>query len=669
MARAPLPIVIDFETRGIQRRPEYPPIPVGFSIQHPGERKSTYYAWGHPTENNCSLADGKRVLKRAWDSRELLLFHNAKFDYDVALTHMGVKELPWDRIHDTLYLLFLHDPHALSLGLKPAAKRLLGMEQEEKDAVAEWLIEHEDELRAAGLIDQSLLGYSDKGAPKRLTRTNAGSHIAVAPGGLVGKYANGDVLRTLKLFKLLYPEVVLQRGMGEAYDRERRLMPLLLKNEAEGVRADRRALRNDVAMYEGNVIKVDNWLRKKLKAPDLNVDSDQEVADALDRNGIVTDWVMTPPSRSHPEGQRSVAKQNMTPSMFRDKVVKMPFINEDGEEKIIKSTQVAAALGYRNRAQTCLNMFMKKWLHQAEASPTSCINTNWNQVRQTHGNDAMAGARTGRLSSNPNFQNIPKNFIGKGDDYVHPEFLGVEALPLMRSYLLPDVGGVWGHRDYNQQELRILAHFEDGTLLVAYQQDPRLDVHKFVQREIQRIYGVLLPRSAVKILNFGMIYGMGLAKIAIGVKSSVEEARRIKSAQLEAIPGLKLLDRNIKDRGKAGEPIVTWGGREYFTEPPLINSNYTQTFEYKLLNYLIQGSAADCTKEALIRYMTHPRRVGRFLVTVHDEINISIPRKAVRQEMALLREVMQSIEFDVPMLSDGKTGPSWGDLTKFKEAA
>ena len=91
-----------------------------------------------------------------------------------------------------------------------------------------------------------------------------------------------------------------------------------------------------------------------------------------------------------------------------------------------------------------------------------------------------------------------------------------------------------------------------------------------------------------------------------------------------------------------------------------------QTFEYKLLNYLIQGSAADCTKEAIIRYDA-VRQESRFLVTVHDEINISAPAKAIKKEMALLREAMQSVEFDVPMLSDGKTGPRWSSLTKFEE--
>jgi DNA polymerase I-like protein with 3'-5' exonuclease and polymerase domains len=87
------------------------------------------------------------------------------------------------------------------------------------------------------------------------------------------------------------------------------------------------------------------------------------------------------------------------------------------------------------------------------------------------------------------------------------------------------------------------------------------------------------------------------------------------------------------------------------------------TYEYKLLNYLIQGSAADATKEAILRYYHHPQRRGRFLVTVYDEINSSA--KDYKTDMRVMKECMESLEFDVLMLSDGKIGPNWGTLTKY----
>lgn len=617
-----IPDTIDFETAAIERRPKYPPVPVGFSIMKAGERKPTYHRWGHPTGNNTTKQAARAVLLDSWKSGRPLLFHNAKFDVDVAEEHMGMPRLSWDRYHDTLFLLFLHDPHAMSLSLKPAAEKILGMAPEERDAVADWLI--------------------DNGVIKSNQRSKAGAYISVAPGSVVEPYANGDVVRTRKLFDFIYPSII-KRNMGEAYDRERRLMPILLDNEKIGIRADERKLRTDLKQYEEATIIVDNWLRKRLKAKDLNVDSDAEVAEALERNNMITEWVQTP------SGKNSVAKKNLTLEKFRDK-------------------RVAHALGYRNRLATCMGTFMRPWLEMAQESGGT-IYTNWNQVRQSHGNDGFAGARTGRMSSSPNFQNIPKSFEERDDGYTHPAHLNIPELPLMRQYILPDKGQVFCHRDYNQQELRILGHFEDDTLQAEYNAKPRMDIHTFVQEQIEEIYGLKLARSSVKILNFGMIYGMGLGKLAAGMKVTVEDAKKIKNAQLQAIPGLKSLAKSISARGKAGDAIRTWGGREYFCEPPKIIDGRMQTFEYKLLNYLIQGSAADCTKEAVIRYHGEKNRNGRFLVTVHDEINLSVPKAHVNTEMALLRKVMQSVEFDVPMLSDGKTGTNWSTLKKFKETA
>lgn len=627
--------IIDFETEPIRNRPQYPPIPAGVGIQMPTEKKPRYYAWGHhppaphKANNNCTRGEAMEALEKARKNPGGVLYQHGKFDEDVAVVHCEQKALPWDKIHDTEFLLFLHDPHARSLSLKPAAEKLLGMPPEERDAVVEWLEKHCLDLREP-----------DPRNPKK--KIPFAAYIATAPGDVVAPYGCGDIIRTDKLFRLLYKEIE-QRGMIPAYDRERRLMPILLENETEGVWVDLPLLRAEVKLYQAALEKSDEWLRKRLGIKDLNIDSDDDFGKALDSSGVVTNWTLTK------TGKKSVAKANLTPDKYND-------------------PKVASVYGYRNRLATCLRMFMVNWLEQAEATG-GYIHTNWNQVRQDHGNENLAGTRSGRLSSNPNLQNLSKNFETKSDGFVHPKFLNVPPLPLIRKYLLPDEGHVWIHRDYSQQELRILAHYEDGELLAAYLADPKLDVHAIVQSGLVG-EGINFVRDAVKRFVFQKIYGGGIPAICAALSCDALTAKRVISSMERSLPGYKALEKSIQRMGRAGEPIVTWGGREYYCEPPGFSKkhNRTMTFEYKLLNYLIQGSAADCTKEALIRYSEHPKRQSRLLVTVHDEINIGGPFKRVKEEMKILQECMQSVEFDLPMASDGKIGPNWGTLEKFVEA-
>lgn len=616
---------IDYETQAIELRPAYPPVPVGVSIQLPGERKSTYWAWGHPAANNCSKTKAQQVLRGIWRDaaarKTRLLFHHAKFDYDVSLVHMGLPPLPWDCIDDTMFLLFLTDPHANTFSLKPAAERILGLPPEEQDAVRRWL------------IDNNMVKRNDR---------SWGAHIAKAPGDIVGRYADGDVLRTNKLFRKLHPEIV-KRGMTKAYDRERELMPVLLRNEAEGIRVDVPLLKREAALYMAGMEAADAWLRKRLKAPELEIDSDRDLANALDKAGIVKEWVATA------TGQRSTSKKNMTGPMFKDQ-------------------RVFQVLGWRNRVATCVRHYQLPWLDMAQRSG-GLIHLNWNQVRQMRGvGDNTAGARTGRMSCNPALMAVSKAWHDKDDGYVHPTVMQLPELPLVRRYILPDKGGVIIHRDYNQQELRILGHYENGKLMDAYNEDPNLDVHEFARLEMQRVAGLQLERRQVKIINFGSIYGRGIGNLAGVLRVSYDEAKVIKTAQLQAIPGLKQLNADIKAAVKAGEPIRTWGGREYFVEAPEIIDGRLQTYEYKLLNYLIQGSAADCTKQAIINY-DYIKRDGRWMLAVHDENNGSTPKGTEKRELKLLKDAMEGVKFDVPMLTDAAVGKNWGELKKLKEAA
>ena len=106
----------------------------------------------------------------------------------------------------------------------------------------------------------------------------------------------------------------------------------------------------------------------------------------------------------------------------------------------------------------------------------------------------------------------------------------------------------------------------------------------------------------------------------------------------------------------------------YYPEEPKRINGRMMTWEYKLLNYLVQGSAADVTKESIIRWYNHPERhpQSRLLVTVYDETNLtSLPEYSIR-EMAVLKWAMETIEMDVKMLSSPKWGISWGSVLKPK---
>ena len=614
------PTIIDFETKGIVSRPDYPPIPTGVSIKRRGERAARYWSWGHPTNNNCTKAQAQAVLKDIWRSDEPVLCHHAKFDVDVAQTHMGCGKIDWSRIHDSMFLLYLNNPHAKQFQLKPSADELFHLPPDERDAVRDWLAQHKIIRRGA----------------KRF-----GEFIHMAPGDVVGRYANGDIMRTERIFNFLYP-VICKTGMQAAYDRERELMPILLENERQGMRVNLRKLTRDIVMYEAAMAKADAWLRKRLHDKNLNIDADEDLAEALERNKIVTEWELTE------KGQRSVSKKNLKPAQFHD-------------------ARVASVLGYRNRLATCLATFMRSWRDQSRESG-GLIYTNWNQVRQNnYANDAK-GTRTGRLSSNPNFQNIPKNWYDKDDGYVHPKFLNVPELPNVREYVLPDEGGVFCHRDYNQQELRITAHFESGPLKQQYLKNPKLDVHDYVKGLIFENAGRDLERRAVKVMNFGVIYGRGRPATAEALNCSIEEAAKLLKAHGQGLPGVKELSADLKEMGRDGEAIRTWGRRMYFTEPPKEIDGRKRSFEYKLLNYLVQGSAADCTKQAIID-LHKVKRESRFLVTVHDEINISAPKGTEKKEMKILREAMEGVKFDIPMVTDGKVGSNWGHLKTWKDAA
>ncbi len=624
----PRPVCVDFESDAIEQRPAYPPKPCGVAIQYPGEAPR-YYAWGHASANSCTFAQASKALAKAWRYARThgLLCQNAKFDVDEAETFFGLAPLPWDKVEDTMYLLFLDDPHQPKLALKPAAERLLNMPPEEKDEVCDWLLAHQPVPGVKISKSESSPTYFMK-------------YLPYAPGDLVGRYACGDTNRTVKLFELLYPRTV-ARGMLDAYNRERRLMPILLEAERRGLPVDLAQLRADVASYTDWRARLDAWCLKRLRAgPELNLDSGAQLVEAMVTAGVCDPDKMPKTAT----GKVSTAKESLLLG--------------------VTDLQLLATLTYRTQLGTCLHTFMEPWLQTAETSQ-GLIFTSWNQVRGTGG-----GTRSGRLSSTPNFQNIPLTFKpGFKHEVTALEqrklklpaapFKGLPKLPQVRRYVLPFPHDLLLGRDFSSQELRILAHFENGPMMAAYQANPRLDLHQFAADLITKTTGIPITRKDAKTIGFSILYGSGLTKLALGLGCAYDEAKRLKAAYLGALPGVKALIADLNRRAAVNEPIHTIGGREYYVEPPKIVDGKIRTFAYKMLNYLVQPSAADQTKDAMIAFHA-AGTPGKLLASVHDELLVSAPKTSWRETMAVLRECMHaSGGLDVPVVSDGEVGESW----------
>ena len=626
--KVPKPAVVDFETLGIEARPLYPPVPVGVAVMMPGEKRGRYYAFGHGASNNATWREAKEAVARAYACPDGVVFHNAKFDLDVAEVHLGLKPPSWDQVHDTLFLAFLDQPHRTELGLKPVSEEVLGLPPEERDAVIDWLV-----------MNQPLPGV--KISASRQSPHYAGRYLAYAPVELLGPYAVGDVERTGRLFTKLWSSIK-SRGMLRAYDRERELLPILMEMERQGVPVDLPRLQHDVTMYRQTHARLSDWIRKRLKAPEINLDSGDELVKALERVGKI-DMDCLPVTKT---GKASTSKEAL--------------------HAAVTDKMLLSALQYLTQLGTCLRTFMEPWLATALKS-NGLIFTTWNQTRGDKG-----GTRTGRLSSTPNFQNIPKEFkplFYHQDPSAKPKLpqapFDLPPLPKVRSYIIPFEGDVLIDRDYSQQEPRILAHFDGGQLMETYIEDPWTDFHDYAKAELE-LMGLFYERKPVKNTNLGLIYGMGEGKLAEKNDMPVVEARTLKKAILKLYPGLDEMYKNMAAIAHAGESIHTWGGREYFCEPPKMIEGRLRHFDYKLVNVLIQGSAADCTKEALIRYYKTKSPEAKILLNVHDQITASVPRNQRDQQMEVMRVSMESVEFDVPMLSEGAVSETnWDELQDY----
>lgn len=374
--------------------------------------------------------------------------------------------------------------------------------------------------------------------------------------------------------------------MIEAYKRELRLMPHILKMEQRGINLDGSLLAVDTDHYWGVLDELDDKICEKVGRM-VDVDSNRELADAIEAAGLSKGFATTP------TGLRSTSKESLIGA--------------------VADPELLGHLLVRGSIATCLRTFMQPWRVQYEAHGRLFM--KWNQIR----NYSDTGARTGRISSSPNLQNIPVEWEALRAELAKIEYQVPEnLLPQVRKYIIPDEGMIFIGRDYSAQEMKLLAHFTNGALLKALQEDPTKDVHLIAAG----IAGI--TRKVAKTLGFAVLYGAGNGRVAETLGTTVSEATRIKEQYLEALPEIKAFQKELNAIGRSHSYTGTLGGRRYRSQKPAVVKGVFKSFEYKLPNYKIQGSAADQTKEAMIRYAETTLH-GQLVLTVHDQLVTQVP--------------------------------------------
>ena len=593
---------LDFESFGIEARPAYPPTPVGLAVYRTDVDYEQYFAWGHPTDNNCKESNVIGHVKQWMAQATKIIMHNAPFDASILEEKWGL-EVPWHKVEDTMIMSFLDNPHG-ELSLKPLAELHLGLPPEERDAVKDWLVSHG--------VCRDVKGW--------------GKWIAYAPGGLVGEYAKGDVQRTYELWNYYNAKWHDKPHLQSAYRREMDLMPYILRMDQHGVRIAQDELRVDLNAAYAEMDYLDNEISRIL-GQEVDVDSNDELADAIEAAGLSKGFATTA------TGKRSVAKDSLL--------------------EAVSDPLLLGHLLVRNSLATCIRTFMHPWLEQAKLTGGRLF-IKWNQVR----NYSDTGARTGRLSSSPNQQNVPTEWEKLMSQLERIGYTLHAPMPQVRKYLLPDEGNVFVGADYAAQEMRLLAHFAGGALLDKLVESPREDVHMIAAN----IAGI--TRKVAKTLGFAVLYGAGVGKIAESLYISVAEAENVKKQYLQAIPEIKQLSSEVQSRGRMNQPIKTLGGREYYVEKPKVMEGRFRSFEYKLVNYLIQGSAADQTKKAMLDYCRQTKH-GRLTFSVHDQLVIQCKPEHVEEESMLLQSCMVNSfaeVLDCPFIADVDVGPNFREV-------
>lgn len=271
----------------------------------------------------------------------------------------------------------------------------------------------------------------------------------------------------------------------------------------------------------------------------------------------------------------------------------------------------------------------------------------------------QTGTTTGRMSSvNPNLQNIPTK--------------GEQGLAIRRAFIARD-GHLLASFDYSQIELRVLAILsKDPDLIQIFKTDQ--DVHSSVA---MKVFGV--PQEAVtkemrrraKVINFGIIYGMGVNALQVNIGATRQEAKQFQDNYFASFPTIKkYFETVIVEARKKGFTETLFGRRRYL---PALKSPLPQiraSAERMAMNAPLQGTAADIIKLAMIKIQRDLEKNNLtkkvfLLLQVHDELIFEIKKEALSSALAIIQTAMEKvIDLDIPIKVSSATGRSWGELEK-----
>ena len=438
-------------------------------------------------------------------------------------------------------------------------------------------------------------------------------------------YAAADADMTWRLQERLAPKIDSEDQHAVMNEIEMPLLPVIVRMQRNGILIDRSALAEMSEELGGELASIENHARNEVMAGrEFNLKSNQQLA------AILIDELGAPRTRRTKTGysmdanalEGMLQKEDLDPRAYelvRD-VLRFRELSK------LKSTYVDA-------------------LPLMVNPRTGRVHTSFNQV----------GSATGRLSStDPNVQNIP---------------VRTELGRRVRSAFVADRENGWSllAADYSQIELRILAHMsEEPGLLAAFRAGE--DIHDATARAM---YGTLEvtseQRRIAKILNFGVIYGLGAHGVAMQTDLTRTQGKEFIDLYFGKYPGIRdYVDSMKEDARRKGYAETLAGRRRWLPDLSSRQRFHRAAAERVAINMPIQGTAADIAKIAMINIdneMAERRLRSRMSIQVHDELIFEVAPGELDEMTGLAIEFMPAaMDLSVPLNVEVKSGDSWGHM-------